>query len=174
MKSARWIIALGALAIAACDDAPLKSRAPAEPPPPAQGIQEFLTVDNDQARPGDQVQVFFRVQMGTGTQSKVGSYTGRLAFDPGALAWVRDVDVNDGLRVVNPGDASKGEVRFAGASASGFSDLLLYQGVYEVKKADYLKALGFKLDEISAALTLGNLGPELKVAPQIFLQSVAP
>ena len=176
MKSVRGFTAVGlslTLGLAGCESEPLKSRAPAEPPPPVQGVQAFLQVDNDQAKPGDHVQVFIRVQMGTGTQSKIGSYTGRVSFDPEAIGWVKDIEVNDGLRVVNPADAPKGEVRFAGASAGGFSDLLLYHGEFEVKKADYVTALHFNLDELSAALTLGNLGSQLQVAPQVFLQSAA-
>ena len=55
-----------------------------------------------------------------------------------------------------------------------FSDLLLYHGEFEVKKADYVTALHFNLDELSAALTLDNLGSQLQVAPQVFLQSAAP
>lgn len=175
MRSFRFLSSVGLLvALTACDDEPLKSKAPAEPPPPAQGVQAFLQVDNDQARPGDKVQVFIRVQIGTGTEAKIGSYTGKVLFDPEALAWVKDVHVDDGLRVVNPADAGKGEVRFAGASAGGFSDLLLYQGEFEVKQAEYLSALSFDLAELSAALTLNDLGRQLQKPPQIFLRTQAP
>ncbi|MBI4420600.1 MAG: hypothetical protein HY560_07215 [Gemmatimonadetes bacterium] len=174
MRSVRFIPSLGFLvALTACDENPLKSRAPAEPPPPSQGVQAFLQVDNDQARPGEHVRVYIRAQLGTGTQTKIGSYTGLLRYDAAALAWVRDQEINDGLRVSNP-KAGDGEIRFAGATATGFNDLLLYAGEFEVKKSGYADALKFEMQELSAALTLGDLGPQLRIAPQVFLRAQAP
>jgi len=110
------------------------------------------------------------VQLGSGSQAKLGSYTGRLAFDPKALGLVESVEINDGLRVVNPNGAPDGEIRFAGAAARGFEDLTVYHGVFEVKDADYMKALELKMEELSAALTLTDLQPQLQVTPQVFLR----
>jgi hypothetical protein len=158
------------LAALACDDQPLTSGLPETPPPPTQGVQAFVQVDNPDAQPGEQVHVFVRVQMGTETAAKLGSYTGRLAFDPEVLAFKGDVKINDGLRVTNPNGAGGGELRFAGAAAAGFANLTLYEGIFEVKKSGYLEALAVQMEELSAAVTLSNLEQNLEVPTQVFLR----
>jgi hypothetical protein len=84
MRSAQLLV-FGALALGACDDDPLVSSTPGEPAPPAQGIQAFIQVDNDSAQPGNQVRVWVKVQIGGKTDARLGSYTGRLRFDPAGL-----------------------------------------------------------------------------------------
>ena len=111
--------------------------------------------------------------MGTENQAKVGSYTGRLKFDPAALAWVSDQQIEDGLRVTNPKGAEAGEIRFAGAAPSGFNDLALYRGTFEVKKTGYVSNLVIQMDELSAAKTLGDMKAQLQIAPQVFLRAGA-
>ncbi len=171
MKSVpAFTLAMLLVAALACNDDVLKSKTPGEPPPPAQGVQAFVQVDNDHAQPGDRVGVFVRVQLGTETQTKVGSFTGRLKFDPEALGWVQDEPINDGLRVTNPNGADAGQIRFAGAAPQGFSDLTIYHGVFQVKKAGYLDRLALDMEELSAATSLGNLRPQLSLAPQVFLR----
>lgn len=166
-----FVVAAGLLAVSACDDDPLASGTPEAPPPPATGVQAFVQVDDPQARPGDVVRVFVRVQFGTDTDARLGSYTGRLRFDAEAIGWTEDVAIDDGLRVTNPNGAGTGEIRFAGASAGGFADLTLYAGVFTVRKTGWLESLQLSMEELSAAETLGNLQPSLQVAPQIFLRS---
>lgn len=171
MRSVQMLYLAGvALAVAACNDDPLKSGMPEAPTPPARGVQAFVQVDKATAQPGEQVHVSVRVQMGSETSAKLGSYTGRLIFDPEALALKSEVKINDGLRVTNPQGAGNGEIRFAGASATGFGDLTLYQGIFEVKKPGYLDALKVQMEELSAAMTLTNLQPNLEVPNQIFLR----
>ncbi len=134
MKYVRLLTMTGlALALGACDE-PFDSQRPDVPPPPTQGIQAFLQVDNDQATLGQQIRVFVAVQFGVEADLEVGSYTGALYFDPEVLAWKSDIAINDGLRVTNAANAP-GEVRFAGASARGFEDNLLYRGEFTVKAA---------------------------------------
>jgi hypothetical protein len=166
------VLGLAALAVAlvGCDDDPLKSGLPEMPPPPTRGVQAFVQVDNNQAQPGDQVHVFVRVQMGTETSAKLGSYTGRLTFDPEVLGYMSEVKINDGLRVTNPNGAGTGELRFAGAAAAGFSDLTLYEGVFDVRKAGYLDALKLTMEELSAAVTLTDLQKDVNVPNQVFLR----
>jgi len=166
------LVALSALTVAAvgCNDEPLKSGLPETPPPPSRGVQAFVQVDNAQAQPGDQIHVFVRVQLGTASSAKVGSYTGRLKYDPEALAYKGEVQINDGLRVTNPAGAASGELRFAGAAAGGFADLTLYEAVFEVKKANYGDGLKLQMEELSAASTLTNLRQQLEVPSQIFLR----
>ena len=171
MQRMHFVAAVGLLALAACNDDPIASGMPDAPPPPATGVQAFLQVDNEQARPGDHVRLFVRVQFGTETAERLGSYTGRLHFDAETLGWSEDVAIDDGLRVTNPNGADGGEIRFAGASAGGFADLTLYAGVFEVRKTGWLESLRLQMEELSAAGSLGNLQPSLQVAPQVFLRS---
>ena len=160
------------LALAACDQDPTTSKTPSAPAPQAQGIQAFIQVDNDHAKPGDVIHVFVRVQLGTESQAKVGSYTGLLTFDTTSLGYQSETKINDGLRVTNPA-FGVGKIKFAGVAATGLADLTLYDGTFEVKRADYRDRLLLDMEELSAALTMGNLKPQLQVTPQIFLRSAA-
>jgi hypothetical protein len=169
MRSVHLVV-LGALALAACDEDPLTSNTPGEPSPPAQGIQAFIQVDNDRAQPGDQVRVWVKVQIGGETDARLGSYTGRLRFDPASLRYDSETAIDDGMRVTNPAGAPTGDLRFAGAAPAGFQTLTLYQAGFEVVKSDYLEQLRLEMEEVSAAVSLTNLTPSLRVAPQVFLR----
>jgi hypothetical protein len=169
MRSVRFLV-LGTLALAACDDDPLTSRTPGEPPPPSQGVQAFIQVDNDRAVPGDRVHVWVKVQIGGETAARLGSYTGRLRFDPASLRFTGETAIDDGMRVTNPAGAPQGDLRFAGAAPVGFTNLTLYQAEFEVTRAGYMDALRLEMEEVSAALSLTNLTPSLRVAPQVFLR----
>jgi len=172
MRSVRsFTLAALALGLVACEDDPLKSGLPEVPTPPQQGVQAFIQVDNAQANPGDQVRVFVRLQFGTETGAKLGSYTARLKFDPEILGFVSEAKIDDGLRVTNPNNAGAGELRFAGASAAGFNDLTLFEGAFLVKKAGYLDAFKLEMEEASAATTLSNLTEHLDVPGQVFQRS---
>lgn len=165
-----FAVAVLSLATLACNDDPLKSSLPETPPPPTTGVQAFVQVDNTTAHPGDQIHVFVRVQFGTETAAKLGSYTGRLTFDPSVLAYQGEAKINDGLRVTNPSGAGQGDLRFAGAAADGFANLTLYEAVFEVKKADYLDALKVSMEELSAAGTLADLRKTLVQPTQVFFR----
>ena len=170
MKYVRLLTMTGlALALGACDE-PFDSQRPDVPPPPTQGIQAFLQVDNDQATPGQQIRVFVAVQFGVEEDLKLGSYTGALYFDPEVLAWKSDIAINDGLRVTNAANAP-GEVRFAGASARGFEDNLLYRGEFTVKAASYMEGLRFEMEELTAAESLADLESGLVTEPKVFLRT---
>jgi len=164
-----FAVASLSLAALACNDNPLKSGLPETPPPASDATQAFVQVDNAAAQPGDQIHVFVRVQLGTDNSAKLGSYTGRLTFDPTVLAYTGEVKINDGLRVTNPNGSGQGDLRFAGAAPGGFADLTLYEAVFEVKKADYLDALKLNMEEISAAGTLTDLRKSLQQPTQVFL-----
>ena len=168
MRLARFLL-FGLLLVAGCDEEPLASRAPDQPAPPAQGIQAFLQVSNDQAQSGDQIHVWAKVQIGAQTDERLGSYTGRLRYDPGALRFVSETAINDGMRVTNPAGAPQGDLRFAGASPAGFTNLTMYEAVFEVVKPTYLDQLRLDMEEVSAAVSLTNLTPSLQVAPRVFL-----
>jgi hypothetical protein len=170
MRSARFLV-VGMALLVGCHDDPVTSNAPGEPAPPAQGIQAFIQVDNDRAQTGDHVHVWVKVQIGGETDARLGSYTGRLRFDPGSLRFVSETGIDDGMRVTNPAGAPQGDLRFAGASPGGFTNLILYQGEFEVTKPDYMDALRLDMEEVSAAISLTNLTPSLRVAPQIFLRA---
>lgn len=155
------------LALSACQDQP---RPTAPTPPPVQtGVSAYVTVSNLNARPGQTVRVRVEVQVGTQQNFKLGSYTGRLRFNPARLEFKNENTISDGLRVANPMNAARGEVRFAGASATGFNNLVLYDGTFEVKGANYTSDLALQMEELSAALSLSNLQAQLRVNPQVFL-----
>jgi len=157
------------LALTACNDQPARTVGPTTPPPPQSGVAAFIAVDRLDAKPGDTVRVRVEVQVGTQQNFKLGSYTGRLHFAATALQFQQENRINDGLRVSNPANAPKGEIRFAGASPTGFATLVLYDGTFTVKSADYTSGLTLVMEELSAAASLANLKPTLKVNPQIFL-----
>lgn len=165
-------LAVLTFALTACSDQPARTTGPL-PPPPQSGVAAFITVDKLDAQPGETVRVRVEVQVGTQQNFKLGSYTGRLHFSPAALAYQAENKISDGLRVANPANAAKGEIRFAGASATGFATLVLYDGSFEVKAAGYAQGLSLTMEELSAALSLANLQPSLKVNPQIFLSRTA-
>jgi len=162
-------LAVLTLAVTACNDQPARTTGPTAPPPPQAGVAAFISVDRLDARPGDTVRVRVEVQVGTQQTFKVGSFTGRLHFSPTALQFQQENKISDGLRVSNPANAPKGEIRFAGASPTGFTTLVLYDGTFTVKSSDYAQGLSLVMEELSAASSLANLRASLKVNSQIFL-----
>lgn len=165
-------IAFVSLALMACQDQPARSTGPT-PPPPEQGITAFVTVDNPNAPVGSMVRVRVEVQVGTQQNVKIGSYTGRLHFDPAKLTFRAENPIGDGLRVANANGAPQGEIRFAGAAPNGFTTMVLYDGTFEVKSANFRQGLTLSMEELSAALSLSNLSAQLTVNPQVFLSRVA-
>ena len=99
---------------------------------------------------------------------RVGSYTGRLRFDPAQLRFRSENPISDGMRVANANGAAQGLIRFAGASPSGLTTLVLYDGSFEVRAAGFAPTLRLQMEELSAALTLMNLAPRLTVNRQVF------
>lgn len=158
--------------LAACQDQPAPATGPT-PPPVQQGVAAYITVDNLTAQPGQSVRVRVEVQVGTQQNFKLGSYTGRLRFDAAKLEYKRENVINDGLRVANPLNAAQGEIRFAGASAMGFTQLVLYDGTFQVKAAGYVQSLQLTMEELSAALSLQNLQSQVRVNSQVFLSRTA-
>jgi len=150
---------------AACADEP--TRPDPLPPPVDQGVNAYVVVDNLHALPGQTVRVSVQVRSAD-ADVKVGSYTGRLHFDAAALQYKAEVAINDGLRVANPNGAGGGEIRFAGASATGFADLTLYSATFTVKQANWTRALTLQMEELSAAKSLANLSPHLQVQRTVF------
>ena len=91
-------------------------------------------------------------------------------YDADALRFARETAIDDGMRVTNPAGAAGGDLRFAGASPTGFTVLTLYDATFEVLKPDYMDALRLEIQEVTAALSLTNLTPTLRVTPQVFLR----
>jgi len=145
---------------AACADEPTKPDP--LPPPVDQGVNAYIVVDNLHAAVGQTVKVSVVVRAAD-ANLKVGSYTGRLHFDAAQLQYKAEVAISDGLRVANPNGAATGEIRFAGASATGFADLTLYSATFTVKQANWTSALTLQMEELSAAKSLANLSPQLRV-----------
>jgi hypothetical protein len=161
-----------AIALAACQDQLVRSTAPT-PPPPQQGVAAYIAVDRLDAPVGATVRVTVEVQVGAQQNYKLGSFTGRLHFAADKLQYQAENPVRDGLRIANPANAAKGEIRFAGASAAGFTSLVLYDATFVVKATDYAADLALQMEEMSAATTLTNLRPQLSVSRQIFLSKTA-
>lgn len=160
-------IAIVSLTLTACQDEPARTTGPT-PPPIQQGVQAYVTVDNMNARVGERIRVRVEVQVGSQQDFKVGSYTGRLRFNTARLAYRTENAINDGLRVANPAGAAGGELRFAGASPTGFNTLVLYDATFEVLSANYASDLVLTMEELSAARTLQNLQPQLRVQPRAY------
>jgi hypothetical protein len=165
-------LAVLGLALSACQDQPAQSTGPT-PPPVQQGVAAFITVDNLNAAVGQTVRVRVEVQVGSQQNYKLGSFTGRLRFNAAKLQFKAENPINDGLRVNNATTAPTGLIRFAGASPTGFTTLVLYDGTFQVKSADYAADLALQMEELSAALSLTNLTPQLRVNRQIFLSRSA-
>lgn len=163
MLSVRLMAFATVLAGAACADKP---QGPVLPPP-GPGITARIVVDNLRALPGQTVQVTVEVVSGT-AGLKVGSYTGRLKFDPAGLTFKREIPLTDGLRVANTNNAATGEIRFAGANATGFTTTTLYSAEFVVKSPGYAGKLTLQMQELSAARSLQNLTPQLRMAPQVY------
>lgn len=81
-----------------------------------------------------------------GDDVRVGSYTGVLLFDPAALSYLGDVEFSDGaLRAANAG---AGELRVAGASATGFDRARLASYRFAVRDPAINPRLRFMLGEL--------------------------
>lgn len=159
-------VALVTLTLAACQDEPPVTGTTA--PPAQSGVAAFVSVDNPNARAGDIVRVRVEVRVSAQDSFKVGSFTGRLRFDPAQLRFRSENPIVDGMRVTNTNGAAGGEIRFAGASPSGLATLVLYDGSFEVRAAGFAPTLQLQLEELSAALSLQNLAPRLTVNRQVF------
>lgn len=164
-------IAAAALCLVACNDEQAQPTSP--PPVPSQGVTASITVDNMNAAVGQTVRVRVEVQVGTSQTYTVGSYTGRLRFDPARLEFKSENRINDGLRVSNAAGAGTGEIRFAGASPTGFQTLVLYDGTFQVRSPAYTQNLQLMMEELSAATSLANLRPNLRVNSQVFVHRPA-
>jgi hypothetical protein len=160
------------LAVIACQDQPVPVTAPL-PPPIQNGVAAYVTVDNLNASRGQTVRVRVEVQVGAQQTFKLGSFTGRLHFDPALLQFKSENTISDGMRVSNPANAARGEIRFAGAAPMGFATLVLYDGTFEVKGVNYTADLALQMEELSAATSLTNLRAQLRVSPQVFLSAAA-
>lgn len=150
---------------AACADEP--TRPDPLPPPVDQGVNAYIIVDNLHAAVGQTVHVSVQVRSSDATV-KVGSFTGRLHFDAGTLEYKAEDPINDGLRVANPNGAKSGEIRFAGASATGFANLTLYSASFTVRQGSWSSGLALQMEELSAARSLANLAPHLSVAHTVY------
>lgn len=165
-------IALIGMTLAACQDE--RPTEPITPPPVQQGVAAFVTVDNPSAAVGQTVRVRVEVQVGTQQAAmKIGSFTGRLRFDPARLAFRAENAISDGLRVANAAGAGTGEIRFAGANPGGFNTLVLYDATFVVRAANFREGLTLTMEELSTALTLTDLNAQLRVSPQVFTSRVA-
>lgn len=102
-----------------------------------------------------------------GMVGQIGSFTGRLRFDPATLAYDSEVALSDGtLRASNPG---AGEIRVAGASAAGIDLTQLAAFRFTLKNAAGLPGVRFELEELHE-LTRADLQASVlrSAAPKVF------
>ncbi|MDH5804931.1 MAG: hypothetical protein OEZ54_07075 [Gemmatimonadota bacterium] len=171
MKSVHFItVAALVLGVQACDEGVTPER-PDFPAPPSQGVQAFIQVSQDNAQPGQKIDIYVRVQFGPKAEGLLGSYTGALNYDPDRIEWIEDVQINDGLRVTNP-QFAPGTIMFAGASARGFEQSILYRGSFRVKEVDFLQGLVLDIQELTEAETLTDLNDQLELEDDVFLNTV--
>ncbi len=86
----------------------------------------------------------------------LGSYQGRLHFDPAAFVADSSIPGRDGSRYVNASDAAKGSVRFAGFTTGGF------------KNSDAVRIVGRAIKPLASA----KIAAELDVAGDLDGKSV--
>lgn len=77
-----------------------------------------VSIVRDSPTIGDRIVLLVRVE---GAGMVLGSYEGRVAFDPSALVVDSVVAGRDGSRFVNPSAAQRGTIRFAGFTTTGFT-----------------------------------------------------
>jgi len=79
-------------------------------------------------------------------QGVVGSFTARISYDPRALRFDGEIPISDnGLRASNP---TSGLVRFAGASATGFTDGRLGSYSFTVLQPNSARTLSLVVNEM--------------------------
>ena len=152
----RLVVLAGALAIAAgCREGTSVSTPMQEPAPLA--IATRVVVE----RSGSSALVTLVLDV-PAAMDRVGSYTGRLAYDTTALHFVDETSLGDGaLRASN---AARGLVRVAGAAPGGITPARLTVLRFEVIDAKGLDGLRFGLDELHE-VTRNNLLPQVRTVP---------
>ena len=96
-----------------------------------------------------------------GDVGKIGSFTGRLRFDPTGQTYAGEVGIDDGtLRVSNIG---VGEIRVAGASAAGINVATLASFRFVAIDAAALRRMTFELEELHG-LSQADLQPIVRSA----------
>ena len=101
-----------------------------------------------------------------GNVGKIGSFTGRLRFDPSALSYESEVALTDAtLRASNPGI---GVIRVAGVSTVGVDVTRLAAFRFTVKNAEGLSSVRFDVEELHE-LTHADLHADVRLstAPKV-------
>ena len=111
----------------------------------AESVPASITARADVASTGATAVVTLLLDV-RGDVGKVGSFTGRLRFNPAALHYEGEVELSDGtLRAANPG---AGVVRVAGASTAGVDVARLAVFRFTVTNAHAPQDVVFELDEL--------------------------
>lgn len=111
----------------------------------AESAPASITARTDVATSGETAVVTLVLDV-RGDVGKVGSFTGRLRFNPAALHYEGEVELSDGtLRASNPGT---GVVRVAGASTAGVNVARLAAFRFTIANASAPQNLSFELDEL--------------------------
>jgi hypothetical protein len=126
---------------------------------PAPKVNAVLVVSDLAAAPGNSVIVAVKAVSTAGT---IGSFTMRINYDPTALRFETELPANENaLHAVN---ATNGQLRFAGASAKGFTDPQLASYRFVVLKPNAARRMSLVVDEMHM-LTRVDAKSNLTIAP---------
>jgi hypothetical protein len=159
------IVAITAAGFAACADEPTTPGG-SEVANLPQGLNVYLTLDDQRAAPGASVRVTGKVSA-VGVDLTPTGFLVRLSYDPAKLEPVADRSPEDGvLRAINIGVAP-GLVKAAGASAKGLHTDVLFELDMKVKQAGYTDGLAIAVDELGVIeRNFADLAADAVVAPQ--------
>ncbi len=127
-RSALAALVIGALA--ACSS----GAGPAGPNPP-HDFRTTLSLDPGEPAPGAQLQATVGYTLPASAEP-LGAYLVEVHFDPARLSFVASDPAMASGRVVNALQAASGSIVIAGAQAGGFTDGLLFKGVFLARAAD--------------------------------------
>lgn len=162
------ILAITAAGFAACADEPTRPSSGEESNLP-QGLNVYLTLDDQQATPGSLVRVTGKVRA-VGVELTPTDFLVRVTYDPAKLEPVAARSLEDGvLRAINLGVAP-GLVKAAGAAANGLKTDVLFEFEMKVIKGDYAEALSIAVDELGVVeRNFADLAADVITMPQALL-----
>lgn len=163
VMTATWRVAAIVAVFAACTE-PLQERSRPLPPPPSEGLEVRLTSAVAAPQRGDTVVLTLRVRASTG-KSPLGSYLARLTYDTTRLGWIGEEAAasGDALHMVNGETA--GEVRAAGAAATGFTSASLLRFRFLARTNDAFAGLALHMEDVRA--TDGSAITGVRVMPGV-------
>ena len=152
----RWTLLPLGLVLAACG----RDRDPLAPRPfKVDGTLAWLSVSASHVAAGDTLTVIARARPIEGPSRAVGSYRGRLDYDPVSLEYV-DASGGSGMIAVNASSGSA--LVIAGADPGGFEDDRLFVARFRARSGGRVAGLALAIAELSGT-DFGDRRPSLTV-----------